>query len=725
MQSILEARQRAESALRQSESRLRAILGQATAGVAETDLTGRFTLVNPTYCRIVGRPADEVYGLRMQDITHPDDSTRNLTLFDRLVTDGEPFEIEKRYVRPNGEPVWVSNHVSPIIDADGKPYAAVTIVQDISERKRTEQALLEETRMLELVNRTGMALTAELDLQALLQAVTDAATQLSGANFGAFFYNLTNASGDSYRLYTLSGVPRDAFAKFDQPRATPLFGPTFRGDAAIRIDDVVKDPRYGQVAPHYGMPKGHLPVRSYLAVPVISRRGEVIGGLFFGHVESGVFSDRSERLVTGLAAQAAVAIDNAHLYAAAQEAAEERAALLESERLARTHAERMSALKDQFLATLSHELRTPLSAILGWSQVLRLRTTPPADVDQGLQTIERNARVQIQLIEDLLDMSRIAAGKLRLDVQQLQPIAFVEAAIATMQPAIDAKGLRLERFLDPAAGPVSGDPNRLQQVVWNLLANAVKFTPKGGKVQLRLERVNSHIEIAVADTGIGIKGEFLPHVFEQFRQADASTTREHGGLGLGLSIVKHLVELHGGTVRAASPGDGQGATFSVQLPVTILHETDPPEPRVHPASSAAAAFDLSLVDLSDVKVLVIDDEPDACLLIKRVLTECHAEVATASSAAEALALLQEKRPHVLVSDIGMPGVDGYQLLRRVRALGPARGGDVPAIALTAFARSEDRTRALRAGFALHLAKPVEPSELIATVASIAGRTGEK
>ena len=416
--------------------------------------------------------------------------------------------------------------------------------------------------------------------------------------------------------------------------------------------------------------------------------------------------------------------ENARLYDDIKQAAEERRQLLESERFARTEAERASATKDAFLATLSHELRTPLGAILGWSQILRRRTEEQTELQQGLEAIERNARMQAQLIEDLLDMSRIASGKVRLDIQPVEPIVFIEAAIETVRPAADAKGIRLEKLLDPGSGPISGDPNRLQQVIWNLLSNAIKFTPKDGKVQVLLERVNSHIEISVADTGIGIKPEFLPHVFERFRQADSSTTRAYSGLGLGLSIVKHLVELHGGTVRVTSPGEGRGTTFAVHLPFTVVHRSTDKEERLHPKAPKAAAVDFKHSNLFGVKVLVVDDELDARDLIQQLLAECGAEVLTTSVAGEALALVERERPHVLVTDIGMPDVDGYELLKRVRALGRGRGGAIPAIALTAFARSEDRTRALRAGFRVHVSKPVEPAELIATVASVAGRTGE-
>ena len=569
------------------------------------------------------------------------------------------------------------------------------------------QELREESRVLELLNKTGSILASKLDLRTLVQTVTDAATELTGARFGAFFYNGTNEKGDAYLLYSLAGASRDAFEGFGQPRPTALFGPTFRGEGPIRCEDVLKDPRYGKMAPHFGMPKGHLPVRSYLAAAVVSPSGEVIGGLFFGHPEPGIFSARTERVITTLASQAAIAMDNARLYEAAQSA--------------RAAAERMSDMKDRFLANLSHELRTPLNAIVGWSQVLRRGVGTEDERRKGLETIERNARIQAQLIEDLLDMSRIASGKVRLDIQPMEPTSFVEAAVETVRPAADAKGIRIEKLLDSAAGPISGDPNRLQQVVWNLLSNAIKFTPKGGKVQVLLERVNSHIEITVADTGIGIKPEFIPYVFERFRQEDASTARRYGGLGLGLAIVKQLVELHGGTVHVKSPGENRGATFVVHLPLKVVHTAAYGEERFHPKTPAPIAPDFRGSNLAGVKVLVVDDELDARDLIKRVLEDSAAEVLTAGTADEALLLVETRKPHILISDIGMPDVDGFELLRRVRALGDSKGGKVPAIALTAFARSEDRTRALRAGFLVHVSKPVEPAELVATVAAVAGR----
>jgi PAS domain S-box-containing protein len=405
----------------------------------------------------------------------------------------------------------------------------------------------------------------------------------------------------------------------------------------------------------------------------------------------------------------------------------EREATIEAERRARAEAERNGRMKDEFLATLSHELRTPLNAILGWAQIVRRSGDDPATLAEGLTTIERNARTQAQIIEDLLDMSRIISGKVRLDVRRVDLAEVVKAAVDTCRPAADAKGIRVQPVLDPHAGPVSGDPNRLQQVFWNLLSNAVKFTPKGGRVQVRLERVDSHVEVSVTDTGEGIGPEFLPHVFDRFRQADASTTRRHGGLGLGLAIVKQLAELHGGSVRATSAGPGFGTSFTVTLPPTVVDPEPAGDPdgggRRHPrAGGSPPGLGDLCASIAGVRVLVVDDEPDARALVRRVLEDCGAVVATAGSVAEALDRLRADRPDVLVSDIGMPGADGYTLIRQVRALGPAAGGDVPALALTAYARAEDRMKAVLAGFQMHVPKPVEPAELVTMIASLAGRT---
>ncbi|HET9531462.1 MAG TPA: ATP-binding protein, partial [Blastocatellia bacterium] len=383
-----------------------------------------------------------------------------------------------------------------------------------------------------------------------------------------------------------------------------------------------------------------------------------------------------------------------------------------------------SRLKDEFLATVSHELRTPLNAILGWARMLRTGRLDEENRSRAVETIERNARLQAQLIEDLLDVSRIITGKLRLNAQPVTLVTVVEAAIDSLRPSIEAKGLRLEVTLDPRAGPVSGDPDRLQQVLWNILSNAVKFTPKSGRIQVRLERINSHTEITVSDTGKGITPEFLPFVFDRFSQADGSMTRLQGGLGLGLAIVRHLVELHGGSVHAYSPGEGLGATFTVRLPLMIVQDSErfPREAaqRRHPTAGHDVSFECSAM-LDGLKVLVVEDEPDARELLVAVLGQCGAVVTAVASAAEGLAYIEESKPDVIVSDIEMPGEDGYSFIRKVRSLESRSGGRTLAAALTAYARVEDRLRALSAGFDTHVAKPVEPAEIVAVVASLAGR----
>ena len=397
----------------------------------------------------------------------------------------------------------------------------------------------------------------------------------------------------------------------------------------------------------------------------------------------------------------------------------ERLLLLDSEREARSRAERASRMKDEFLATLSHELRTPLNAVLGWAHILRIGKLRGDELMQGLDTIERNARVQAQIIEDLLDMSRIISGKVRLDVEQIDLPAVLNESIDTVRAAAEAKGIRLQAVVDPRAGPISGDADRLQQVFWNLLNNAIKFTPTGGQVQVLLERVNSRIEVSVIDTGEGIAPEFLPYVFDRFQQGDASTTRRHGGLGLGLAIVKQLVELHGGSVRVKSSGIGKGTTFTVHLPLIAVC-SEPDKERRHSLKTPRENL-LPDVSLANVHVLVVDDEVDARELVKRLLEMAGATVSTAGSASQAIERIDAARPDVLVCDLGMPAQDGFSLIRQLRVLEERQESALPAVALTAYARSEDRVKALRCGFQNHLAKPVKPAELLAVVSSLAGR----
>ncbi|MEA2695666.1 MAG: hypothetical protein QOJ16_5053 [Acidobacteriota bacterium] len=404
-----------------------------------------------------------------------------------------------------------------------------------------------------------------------------------------------------------------------------------------------------------------------------------------------------------------------------EKAEEERARLLVLEQRARRQAEEANRIKDEFLATLSHELRTPLNAILGWAQMLRMTRLDEATASRAFETIERNARAQAQLISDLLDVSRIITGKLRLEQKPVDLAAVVDAVLDTVRPAAEAKGIPVTVHLERAVDPVSGDPDRLQQVIWNLLANAIKFTPREGRVEVYLRQAAENVELQVVDSGSGIPSEFLPFVFDRFRQAESTTTRSHGGLGLGLSIVRHLVELHGGTVAVESAGEGRGATFTVTLPVRPAFLPVPGREPAAPPAAAGGLWDARL--LAGVRVLVVEDEEDTRELLVRALERGGAEVEAAAAVAEALALLDRRLPDVLVSDIGMPEEDGYSLIRKLRARGPERGGTLPAAALTAYARSEDRVQALQAGFNTHIAKPVDPYELVCRVARLVGRAG--
>ncbi|HEX2834831.1 MAG TPA: GAF domain-containing protein [Thermoanaerobaculia bacterium] len=825
--------------------------------------------------------------------------------------------------------------------------------------------------------------SGELDLERVVQAVTDAATQMTGAQFGAFFYNVVSAAGESYMLYTISGVPREAFSRFPMPRNTAVFAPTFDGTATVRSDDIRKDPRYGHNEPYYGMPKGHLPVVSYLAVPVISRSGQVLGGLFFGHSEVGVFGETEERIVEAIAAQAAVAIDNARLYEALQreraryktlvfaaptkqalwlahpngevlddlqgwreitgqsqeevrhggwanaihpddrkptlrawaEATASRKPFMREYRLrmadgsyrwfaatgvpvldergeplewvgtsidvhdrktsedklhflarasdllassldyettlttvaqlavpdfadwcaidivdetgvtrrlavahidpakielaqefhrrypphpetdtvarvirtgrtdwmaeipvelldraardeehrdimrrlglhayvvaplrasqghilgaitfvrsdsrffepdisfadelarragvaienARLYGEARAAnrAKDDFLATLSHELRTPMTAVLGWARMLQLGMSPRESVE-AVNAIEKSATVQMQLIEDILDMSRIMAGKMRIEHTPVDLREVTEAALATVRPTAAAKAIEIFTSYPPSVPPISGDSGRLQQIIWNLLTNAIKFTDRGGTVFVRVSCTQESVSVAVKDSGIGIDRDFLPHVFERFRQQDSSTTRAHGGIGLGLTIVRHLVDLHRGRITAHSEGRGHGAMFVVDFPAL------PARIEERPAETRTLE---ELPSLAGMTVLVVDDESMTLDVLTAILRRSGAAVLTAGSAAEARERLREQLPNAIVCDIAMPGEDGYMFVKELRSRHP----DLPIVALTAFGRPEDRERALNSGFDAYLKKPVDPATLAATLREI-------
>jgi signal transduction histidine kinase len=569
-----------------------------------------------------------------------------------------------------------------------------------AEPRKAEAPVRQLEPELETLNRLGLALAGQLDKERLVEAVTDAGVAITGAAFGAFLYGDAPDGATHY----VSGAPPETFVDFPLFQDANAFGSPFLG-AVSRSDDLAEDPRYGQNLPFKQMPPGSLPARSYLAAPVRSRTGELLGGLFFGHPDPGFFHERDERLIAGLAAHAAIAVDNAHLYREAQEA--------------RAVAEAANGLKDEFLATLSHELRTPLTAIVGWAHLLEGSKLPAAETARAVDVIIRNATAQNHIIDELLDVSRIITGKLQLDLRPVDIATVVKAAIGTVTPAASAKGIRLQLIQDPAESYVTGDPARLQQVFWNLFSNAIKFTSKNGRVRVSVQSVGSNVEVVVDDNGLGIDAEYLPRVFDRFTQGDSSSTRHARGLGLGLSIARQLVELHGGSIQAASPGVGQGSTFTARFPRSPVTPTLL-DPRGHSQADEIVRVE-EWPDLTGIRALVVDDDDDTRGLLEKVLVSQGATVKTAPSAAEALKVLERERVDVLLTDIEMPGTDGYQLIKELRQRPAEQGGSVPAAALTACARTEDRMRALRAGFQLHLAKPVQPAELITVVGSLAAR----
>lgn len=438
-----------------------------------------------------------------------------------------------------------------------------------------------------------------------------------------------------------------------------------------------------------GASSGRPVVRGLVAAPMVGRAGHEAGSIQATAKAAGDFDEADRSVLVFLARVAAMAAETAHMYEEAQEA---------------------SRLKDEFLTTLSHELRTPLNAIVGWAHLLRTGALKGDETARAIETIDRNAKAQTQLISDVLDVSRIVSGRLRLNVSPIRPSFVIEEAVESLRPAAEARRIKLRTVIEPSAGPVLADPDRLRQIVWNLLSNAIKFTPEGGQVQACLALEGNDVGITIIDNGVGIVPAFLPHVFDRFRQANASSTRAHGGLGLGLALVRHLTELHGGSVQAESAGEGRGATFKVKLPLLTADRPEdnspgrtPPEPK-----------------LTGIRVLVLDDDRDMLEVITAVLEREKAAVCATALPEDAFALVQKLEVDVLISNLRVPGEDGYSLIRRIRALGPERGGGIPAVALTGYVGTEDRQKAFLAGFQAHLAKPVEPNQLVAVVASLAG-----
>jgi PAS domain S-box-containing protein len=654
--------------------RLAAIVTSSDDAIVGKDLNSLITSWNLGAESIFGYTADEIIGTSIMRLI-PDDRHEEETEILSRIRRGERVDhFETVRIAKDGRRLNVSITVSPIRDSKGQVVGASKVARNITERKKAER------RERDLL---AEAATANSKFQAFFEQ-------------GPLFAGIMALDGSLIEANRLS-LEACGYTK-QQVVGKPFWDcPWWGGLEALtqQIRLAVTNAAAGQtydVEMPYFVADGSQRMVRLIVLPIKDETGRVI------------FLAPTGSDITDL-----------------KRAESQRDELLQAERAARTLAERVSILKDEFLATLSHELRSPLNAILGWSQLMQKDKANPEIIAQGLEVIERSVRVQSQIIEDLLDMSSIISGKVRLDIKQVDLSSIVRAAVETSRPAAEAKGIHLLTEIDPLHGIVAtGDMNRIQQVLWNLLSNAVKFTPTGGRVKVLVERTNSHLEISVIDTGEGITPEFLPFVFDRFRQADASTTRRHGGLGLGLSIVKQLVELHGGTVRVKSYGLGQGSTFIISLPFTAVRGRPPQAAGSHLVRLAPAGPRYLDVEIKGVRVLVVEDETDARALLKRILEERHAFVTAVASADEAIEALREGKFDVLVSDIGMPGEDGYSLIKRVRSLAAAGCGDIPAIALTAFARSEDRIKAFAAGYQMHIAKPVEPVELITMVASARG-----
>ncbi|MGA8709600.1 MAG: PAS domain S-box protein [Steroidobacteraceae bacterium] len=661
--------------LRQSEARFRLLVESVRDyAIFMLDPNGIVLTWNAGAQRFKGYKADEIIGQHFSRFYPPDALARGLPEHElKVASETGAFEDEGWRVRQDGTLFWANVVITAVRDSHGQLIGFAKVTRDLTRRRSHDEDLRRSEERLRL----------------LIEGVSEYAIFMLDPNGKVATWNV---GAEKIKGYKASEIIGQHFSVFYPEEAREARWPEHEL----------------QVAAEQG---------SFIDNGWRLRRD---GTMFWANVTITALRDDTGKLLGY--AKLTRDLTETKRVEAMEQANQQREEMLDAERSARMAAQRATRIKDEFLATLSHELRTPLSAILGWTQVLLKGETPrsPDEQKRAIEVIDRNARAQVRLIDDLLDLSRIMTGKLRLDLHQVSFGSVVESAVDSAMPAARAKGIRLKAMVETHQDIVSADSTRLQQVVWNLLTNAIKFTPKGGQVQVLLQRVNSHLELSVGDTGIGIPAGYLPHVFDRFSQRDSSTTRMFGGLGLGLAICKQLVELHSGSIRAASQGEGKGATFSVELPLSIAQLNDRAAPRIHPTAEAQPAEDLSLPMLEGVHVFTVDDEPDARDLLKTVLEERGARVTSFASAEDALATLKTTRPTVLVCDVGMPKMDGYQLIRKLRAE-ESRSERIPALALTAFARAEDRKRSLIAGYQAHLAKPFDVGELVLVVADLVGR----
>ncbi|MEW6734436.1 MAG: PAS domain S-box protein [Acidobacteriota bacterium] len=666
----------------------------------------KILFVNDAFTRITGYTKEEAIGKTIRILHGPNTDISVLERLDRSLAQGEIFYGEAINYCKDGREINLEWQVAPIRDENGMVEHFIAIQRDLTERKRIEEErtkLIREQAARAEAEAAGQRLALLAEASALLAASLNYNTTLSSVAGLAVpilgdwcIIDIIAEDGILRRLAVAHIDPSLAELLWQVERLYSLdpdapYGPskviqTGQPEIIVEVSDLLleamaEDVKHTELLRQLGF-------SSYMCVPLIAHL-RTLGSITFVMGQSQRrFTFEDVTLAEDLARRAALAIVNARLYREAQEA---------------------NRIKDEFLATVSHELRTPLTAMLGWTRMLRIGKLDETKYQRALEAIERNARSQAQIIDDLLDVSRIITGKLRLEVRPISFATIIEAAIDSVRPAAEAKAIQLNTVFEMDVGLISGDPDRLQQVIWNLLSNAIKFTPERGRVDVQVKRVNTSMEVMINDTGIGISPDFLPYVFERFRQADGSITRTHSGLGLGLAIVRHLVELHGGTVEVASPGVGKGTSFKVVIPLTNVNR------------EAIKDHSLNKVDtsmLEGLRILFVDDDIDTCEMVTIMLAQHSASVRTANSASEAFKLLQYWKPDVLISDIGMPDEDGYSLIRRVRTLKPEQGGQIPAIALTAYVRTEDQRRALLAGFQMHLAKPIEPTQLTVALVSL-------
>jgi PAS domain S-box-containing protein len=709
IRSTLSEREKAEAALMESQERYRELVENANDIVYTLSLDGEMTSVNKAAERITEYSRDELVGMKIYQILSQESGNTGMQMLEKKLAGQPRTNYEVDLISKSGNIVTLEIS-SRLFFKDDQPIGVHGIARNITDRRRAEEAmraadqraLSEYERLLERISSLAQALGTARDLLTIFRGLRD--FTMASVNCDGLFVSLYDALkdvrtacygwGDGYEIDT-SELP---------PMRVTTTGPNSR---AIRTGEVVITDDYmastsGSPGIIVGPDNGLRPETS-LVVPM-AVMGRIIGTIEVQSYERKAFGEESVTAMRMAANLAAVAIENVRL--------------LDRESSARAAAEESNRLKDEFLATVSHELRTPLTAILGWSRMLETGALESDVAARAIETIRRNAKTQSQIIDDILDVSRIITGNLYLDLHPIELAPVIEAAINVVRPTADAKGIKIETEFDPDPAVVSGDGNRLQQVIWNLASNAVKFTPSGGRVTVGLHHKEGQILITVADTGMGISPEFIPFVFDRFRQADSTTTRQYGGLGLGLAIARHIVEIHGGTIAAFSNGESNGATFTVSLPVAESVS------RVPQAAATENESDASLVadpmSLSGLHVLLVDDDEDTLELISAALTGKQARVTAVSSAGAALEVIKLSQPDVLVSDIAMPGEDGYELIQKVRALDFASKA-IPAVAMTAYAKEEDRTRAFSSGFQGYLAKPVELTELIQAVAEAAGR----